>query len=396
MRVSGLGTKSFYPVRPSGGLGAVPTARIQAIQMFTNAAGFASSLFVPIWLRREMYASDFTVGAIVALFGGAAFLSQYIFGRAADNYGKRIFLLSGLVISAFAVPLQALSQDPYQLGIARFLVGFAGGIYPPALLAYTHEMKLGMGRSVSFGSLGWGVGTFVAGLIAAYWAVFLASGIMFAIAFAIALMLPPVKEHRLSVPLFPKAILKNNLPIYSSLLVRHAGASAIWATLPIYLSVNLGASNFQIGLLYAVNALTQFVVMYNLDKVPSIRSFTIGLVMSSITFVAYALATSVWLMVIPQFMIAISWSFMFVGALKFVSERNKEIATSTGLVGSTIALSNIFGPMVGGVVSGWTGNYTTMMYLSALITVVSTVIFLFQVRGELGRSPYAPPARDEE
>lgn len=351
--------------------------RIPSIQMLTNAGGFASSLFVPILLKREMGADDFTVGLIVSLFGAAAFLSQYIFGRAADNRGKRLFLLAGLVLSGIAVPLQALARDPMQMAVARFMVGFVGGIYPPALLAYTYISKQQMGKSVSFGSLGWGVGTFVAGIFAAYWQVFLASGIMFFLAFLIALGLPPVKEERLNVPLFPKAIIKKNLPIYSALLIRHTGASAIWATLPIYIS-QMGASNFDIGIIYAFNALTQFAVMYNLDRFPSDRAFLIGLTLSSVTFVAYGLVNQYWLFIIPQVMIAFSWSFTYVGALKFVAERNVEVATSTGHIGAVIALAGIFGPLAGGLVSLWAGDYTTMMYLAAGINLLAIGIFMFQ------------------
>jgi len=362
--------------------------RIQSIQMLTNAGTFASSLFVPILLRQQMGASDFTVGMIVAIFGAAGFLSQYIFGRAADNRGKRLFLLAGLVLSGIAVPLQAFANDPLQMAVARFMVGFAGGIFPPALLAYTYISRQQMGKSVSFGSLGWGVGTFFAGVLAAYWQVFLASGIMFFLSFLIALGLPSVKEEKLhNVPLFPKAIIKKNLPIYSALLIRHAGASAIWATLPIYIS-QMGASNFDIGIIYAFNALTQFAVMYNLDRMDSGKAFMAGLVLSAVTFVAYGLVErthNFWYFIVPQMMIAFSWSFMYVGALKFVAERNVEVATSTGHIGAVIALAGIFGPLIGGIVSGLAKNYTTMMFLAAGITVVAIGIFFFQRDGRNGK-----------
>jgi len=357
------------------------SVRIQSIQMLTNAGTFASSLFVPILLRQQMGASDFTVGLIVSIFGAAGFISQYMFGRAADNRGKRLFLLAGLVLSGIAIPLQAFATDPFQMALARFMVGFAGGIYPPALLAYTYISKQKMGKSVSFGSLGWGVGTFVAGIFAAYWQVFLASGIMFFLSFLIALGLPPIKEERLhNVPLFPKAIIKRNLPIYSALLIRHAGASAIWATLPIAIS-QMGATNMQIGIIYSFNALVQFAVMYNLDRMDSSRAFMSGLVLSAVTFVAYGLVErtgNFWFFVVPQVMIAFSWSFMYVGALKFVAERNAEVATTTGHIGAIISLSGIFGPLIGGVVSGISGDYTTMMFLSAGITVVAIGIFMMQ------------------
>jgi DHA1 family quinolone resistance protein-like MFS transporter len=232
------------------------------------------------------------------------------------------------------------------------------------------------------------LGTFVAGVFAAYWQVFLASGVMFFFAFLIALGLPPIKEEKLhNVPMFPRAIIKRNLPIYSALLIRHAGASAIWATLPIYIS-QMGANNLQIGIIYSFNALVQFGVMYNLDKMDSSKAFMSGLVLSAVTFVAYGLVErtgNFWYFIVPQMMIAFSWSFMYVGALKFVAERNVEVATSTGHVGAVIALAGIFGPLIGGFVSGLAGNYTTMMFLSAGITVVAIGIFFFQRDGRNGK-----------
>jgi hypothetical protein len=211
---------------------------------------------------------------------------------------------------------------------------------------------------------------------------------MFFLAFLIALGLPPIKEEKLhNVPLFPRSIIKKNLPIYSALLIRHAGASAIWATLPIYIS-QMGASNFDIGIIYAFNALTQFAVMYNLDRMDSGKAFMAGLVLSAATFVAYGLVErthNFWYFIVPQVMIAFSWSFMYVGALKFVAERNAEVATSTGHIGAIIALAGIFGPLIGGVVSGLAKNYTTMMFLAAGITVVAMGIFFFQRDGRNGK-----------
>ena len=350
---------------------------VASVQLLSQSAVFSASLFIPLFAR-SLGAGDFEVGAIVSLYGLAGFLSQYIFGRAADVYGVRAFLLAGLLLSAVAAPVQALARDPLQLSAARFLTGFVAGIYPPALLAYVHSTGRGMGRAVSWGSLGWGVGTMVAGLLAAYWRVFAASAALFALAFLAALHLPAARERRVSVPFFPVDVIRANLPVYSALLIRHIGASAIWATLPIYMS-QLGASSLDIGALYALNAFAQFLVMYNLDRFPSAPLFLAGLVLSSLTFAVFALVRSVWLFAIPQLMIGVAWSCLYVGGLRFVAERRAEVATSTGLVGSVVSLSGIFGPALGGLVSGASGNYTTMMLLASAMTLLATGIYAHQL-----------------
>ncbi|MGQ9582301.1 MAG: MFS transporter [Thermoplasmatota archaeon] len=351
--------------------------RIEAVQLLSQSGAFSASLFVPV-LARGLGAGDFEVGAIVSLFGFAGFLSQFIFGRAADVHGARLYLLAGLLLSAVAAPVQVLARDPLQLSAARFLVGFTGGMFPPALLAYIHNSGRGMGRTVSWGSLGWGIGTLIAGAMAAIWQAFLASAVFFAASFALALALPPVGERRLQVPLLPVGVIKRNLPVYSALLIRHTAASAVWATMPIHLGL-LGATPFEIGALYALNAFTQFASMYHMDRFPSAPMFMAGLLLSALTFLVFPFATSFWLLTIPWIMIGIAWSSLYQGGLRFVTERSAEVATSTGLIGSTVSLSGIFGPLIGGAVSGAAGDYRAMMYIASATTLAAAVIYMHQL-----------------
>ncbi|MEM3042591.1 MAG: MFS transporter [Thermoplasmata archaeon] len=364
--------------------------RVASVQLLSQSAAFSSSLFIPI-LAKQLSAGDFEVGAIVSLNGAAGFLSQYLFGREADVRGLRFFLLGGLLLSAIAAPVQILARTPAQLAAARFLVGFAGGIYPPALLAYISETGRRMGKTVSWGSLGWGVGTLVAGALASIWQAFVASAIFFTISFAIALTLPTVPERRLIVPLFPAAVIKRNLPVYSALLIRHTGASAVWATMPIHMSL-LGAMPFEIGALYALNAFTQFISMYHLDRFSSSRTFAVGLLLSSLSFFLFPLATEVRLLVAPWIIVGIAWSCLYIGGLRFVTETSAEVATSTGLVGSTISLSGILGPVLGGAVSGAAGNYTAMMFLASAMTLAAMALFVYQLaRNRISRQEALAP-----
>ncbi len=99
------------------------------IQFLSNSALFASMIFIPI-LAKELSASDFQVGLIVASYGFALFISNYTFGRYSDIHGKKLFLLLGLSLSGIACLIQILGNDIWSLTIARVIVGFCAGIYP--------------------------------------------------------------------------------------------------------------------------------------------------------------------------------------------------------------------------------------------------------------------------
>jgi hypothetical protein len=82
---------------------------------------------------------------------------------------------------------------------------------------------------------------------------------------------------------------------FISVLIRHIGAHMIWAFWPLFLQ-QLGADYFWIGVTSAINTGTQFLVMYFLtDRGWSTGLLRLGLLLSSVTFITFALA--------PQFLV---------------------------------------------------------------------------------------------
>jgi len=110
------------------------------IKFLTFSATMSAWVYIPI-LAKNLGLTDMEIGFIVAAYSSALFLSSFIFGRASDKYGRRSFLLLGLVLSAFAFFLLIFSQNFLTLFSIRFLVGFCVGIYPSSLIAYVHENK---------------------------------------------------------------------------------------------------------------------------------------------------------------------------------------------------------------------------------------------------------------
>ncbi|MFH1125930.1 MAG: MFS transporter [Candidatus Altiarchaeota archaeon] len=341
------------------------------VMMFASVAIASSSIFIPN-LAKDFGASHTTISLIVASYNIALFMAYYIFGRASDVYGRRLFLKIGLLSSVASFALQALAYSNFTLLAARTLAGFTAGVFPAALTVYVFERKEDMGKFTSYNSLGYALGTLIAGMVAYYTGIFILGSISFIIAFIIALKLPKGPEKRIHVPLFPKNVIKKNMNVYMAFLLRHTGANMAWTILPLYLS-NLGASNLAIGTLYFLNSGIQVLVMRNLGGYKTSTLINVGLLLSVLVFLSYPMASN-YLQVVPiQILLGVAWSTLYVGCLKSLGDENVEKATSTGLLYSAGSLSAILGPLLCGLLPS-AHNYAYVMAGAALVSMLGFVI----------------------
>lgn len=350
---------------------------------------------VPVILQEEFGADKTAIGLIAGAFAAAGFVSSYTFGRASDVRGRRGILIGGLLLSGFATLLQIVSlffDDMKVFAAVRIMIGFASGVFPAALLAYAYDNTSGkMGKFSAWGAGGWGAGNLGLGLLfwvyhGAYYQVsYLISALAIFLSFLIALRLPFTREVKMDVPLFPKALIKRNASVYSAMLIRHTGANMIWVTYPLFLS-SIHADMGWIGVIYAVNAFGQFFVMSVLDKYDPAMLVAIGLASSAVTFYAFLMVGSFWEILPAQILLAAAWGCLYVGSLRYVMDRNKEKATATGVLSSTMSISGIIGPVLGGVAVTVVDFKGTILVAMAM-SVIALGIFIFELRrsGELYR-----------
>ncbi len=347
--------------------------KASTIQMLSNAGLAGASLLIPNLARDGFGSNTVEIGLIVASYNVAVFTSSYIFGRASDVYGRRIILVVGLLLSAIACGLHIFASNTFTLAIIRVIVGICAGMFPSALIAYVYESSKKIGKLASWGSFGFGAGTFIAGFIGIYYEIFLFSAGLLAVSFAISLFLPFGKETLHEVAFFPRALMKRNLPVYSSIMLRHIGANMIWVTYPLFLE-DLGADPLFIGAIYAVNAFGQFFFMQLLDRFSSSSLVAFGFVFSAITFPTYTFALVYWQIIPAQIILAAAWSCLYVGSMKYVMERNDEKGTAVGILHSVLSVSAILGALLGGVVS-FAFGYHGAMYFATGLAIVGLVVF---------------------
>jgi len=354
------------------------------IQFLSSLALSASLLFIPK-LAQDLGANNTQIGIIVAVYALATFAASYIFGRLSDVYGRKLFINLGLGVCSITFLLQALADpyfvapalaNPWLLAFVRGLAGFSLGIFPAALTVYVYDSGCEVGKFSSFGALGWAIGTFVAGLIAMvafYYGVFILSSACFLLALLISFKMKRTDGSRLQVPFFPRDLMKKNWRVYVPFLLRHTGANCIWVIYPLFI-LSLGGNDFWVGVVYTVNTATQFVVMLFLDRFEEKSLINAGLLLAVATFLSFTMAQNFLHLLPMQVLLACSWASMYVGSLTYLMKNNVEKATSTGILSSVINISQVFGSLMGGVISQLF-DYKATMYVAATLTVVGFGMF---------------------
>ena len=350
---------------------------------------FSTWMYVVLVARNELGIDDNGIAYVAALFAASMIFSNYLFGRASDYYGRRLFLLIGLAISAITFLIQLFMNDFWSYLGFRLLTGISLGIYPGALIAYVHESKRKLGNFSSYGAMGWLVGMISAGILAQYFflrSVFILSSSMFILAFIIALGLPPIKHTPIKVPLFPKKLLKKNIAIYLSILVRHSGANLMWVFWPLFLQ-SLGADLLWIGIITAINAISQAIIMYFIvDKIDCRLSIHIGLFLSGATFLSFALAQNYIQLLPTQVFLGMSFAFMYVGAIIYLNKYNVERGTATGLLNSIFNLSSLIGSVFAVLLIAIFGDYRVIIICAAIMAFIGFVVYAILIKSDKNHS----------
>ena len=359
------------------------------INFLTNAAASAAGLFIPLYAAQNG-ASLADVGFIVAAYNAFIVFASILFGRAADVRGVRRILRAGLLLSAVACLSQPFAVNPWLLLASRSLLGFCVGMYPAALLAYAKTADSLMGKFSSWGSLGWALGNALAGIAAqidpnVYWQVFALASAAWFLAFFLATAAPAEPAGGIRVPLFPRGVIRRNIPVYAMMFIRHTGANMIWGIFPIYLADILHLDLLQIGIINAFNPFVQFAVMQRIDRYGSRTLVIAGLLGSFATFVLFLAAHDFWSMLATQIVLGFSWATLYVGSLKSITEDNEETATAGGWFNSVTSLSSIVGPAVGGFVAAV--SYDLTFEAAAVMSLVALAVYWVALRRPAPRNP---------
>lgn len=357
--------------------------RLNAIQLLINSSIMMSNLFIPIFAS-ELHATGTQIGIIGACYGGALFVSTYIFSRAADSYPPKTLLLAGFLSSSITFFIQIFARDPISLAIIRALAGFSVGIYPAVLILYVYNLKQSIGKFSSFMPLGWAIGNLTAGIIAVYYQIFAVASLLFAVSFFLTLKLPSTEAvAQKKADFFSFELLKKNINIYFPFFLRQVGANGVWLIFPLYLA-SLDANKLWIGIIYMFNPALQFIIMRRLDKYENRFLIQTGDILSVAAFLVL-MPLNIFYQAIPGLvLIAFSYSFLYVGSINELIKKNEEKGAAAGLLNSSIALASIIGSFSGGIIFEYFG-FRAVLAAGAFSALIGYAVMLLADRPHISQ-----------
>lgn len=353
---------------------------VRSVTFFQNAGISILFVFMPI-IAKGLTDSVFEIGLVVASFSFAQILSEIFFGRHSDKKGTRLqFIRIGFVGCAVTFGLHYFADDITLLFLARIAAGISSGIMIPALVAYAYESnneKKKVATVMSFQALGWLAGIVAAGILSDIKMIFLASSGLFIVGFLVSTRLPNIVSEKELEPGTTKKIIVKNKFLFLSLLLRHIGAASVWTILPIMLMERLGAEFYQISIVYIANTLAAFIVMNLMAtkiKLSNVTKFKIGIGVTTFVFVGLSVISDWWMAMPFMALVGATWAFLYIGGNIHLMENNPR-STSTGIFSSTLSISTVVGPVIGGAIA-FAFDYVFVMYFAIAIILCAFVVSL--------------------
>ncbi len=364
--------------------------------------------FLALYLKQDLGLTDehaiaVWAGGIFAANFVTSFFAQPLWGKLADRYGRKMMLIRSGFGMAVVVTLMGFAQTPWHMLLLRLLNGTISGFQPAAVSlvsATTPKNRIGfaMGTLQSGGTAGVILGPFFGGLMAdtfGFRPIFYITGALLFLASALSWWLVRENFDRQAAANAPQASVVNGfreliviqpIPVLLTvtLLIQFSMQSTM-TLIPIYveqLKAPLEYLAFWSGFVASVTAFSNMIASPLLgrlsDKIGPKKILFISLVGSAVMFAPQAFVGSVGELMIWRFLLG-----CFIGGL--IPTVNSLIRQSTpdgmesrafGFNSSALALGNMLGPVVGGLLSGFIG-IEGLFLMSASLLLATAFWFYF-------------------
>lgn len=360
--------------------------------------------FLSLYLARDLHVQGehqigLWAGAIFAANFATSFIFQPLWGKLADKYGRKIMLLRSGFGMAIVITLMGFATQPWHLLALRLLNGTISGFNPAAVslisgTAPEKRMGFAMGTIQSGNVAGTILGPLIGGLLAewvGFRPIFYITGTLLFVASILALLFVREKFDRKEAAQAPQiSVLQgfrelNKTPQLTALfavtfLLQFAMLSPM-SLLPLYVEKLHGVATnvpFWAGFVIAVTGISNMITSPLLgrlsDSVGSHRILTFSLIGAAATLIPQAFVHTVWQLIIIRFLMGIFMGGLLpsVNALiRFYTPKGME-SRAYGFNGSTLALGNMLGSLIGGFLSGYIG-IEGLFIVSGVLLFINTI-----------------------
>lgn len=338
----------------------------------------------------QFSASALLLGIIFGSYSAARTLLMPTVGSLSDRFGRRGFILSGLLLFTVVSPLYILATSPIQLIIVRFIHGIAGAMLMPVAMSAIGDLSppgkegfiMGSFTSAFFAGLGFGplIGGYMRDTYSMA-AAFYSMGVLSCFAFfftLVALPRVPSGKEKEDKPeeagkgeeeKKPKSAFVDRalLGLLFFRFTRAVGIGLVWVIMPLFAVRSLGISAFQVGILLSANTfITTFLqspIGHLSDRIGHRKLLTAGSALScaAVAFIAWASSFNDLLYASVTLGIAGALIVPAGSALAVTLGRTRGMGRTMGLYNSSLSLGTMLGPVIGGALLDLAGMYTVFI-----------------------------------
>jgi MFS family permease len=317
-------------------------------------------------------------------------------GSLSDRWGRKPFLLAGMGGTAVVGLMLIWAHTPWEIVANRTLQGAFAAMVLPVAMALVADLSPTGGEGKSFGSfntfflLGFGVGPLLGGaLFDAFGLVanFLAmAGLCLASLAVVARKVqepPPAQRRREGDGWRFQAALLRDRPTLGLFFARVGGSMAMGcyiAFLPV-LATDRGLSNFQVGLLLAINVLVMTALQGPAGRLADRRSRLAlavwGQAASALSKVLMPLCPGFWSLLALNVAEGIGAGLALPALTALVVEYGRRMGAGMGAAMGLFALAMSLGVFFGPLLGGWLidlAGIDASFYLAGLVALLGALI----------------------
>jgi MFS family permease len=362
---------------------------------------------IPIYAV-ELGATGFQVGLIIAAFNITRTFLNPFSGRLSDRWGRKPFMVLGLLLYATVSVLYVLSARVDSLILVRLLHGFTSVLVVPVALALAGDIappqRLGlyMGTLNMAIMLGMGTGPALGGIIrdsfGMHAAFYTMGGLALITFLAVTIFLPGDPEGKTShggqLAASWNRLLKHRA-VQGLFLLRlfiAAGQGSVYTFLPI-LALRMQISSSQVGIILGVNifviAFLQRIFGGIADRVNPKNMVIWGTLLSGFVVPAMPYADGFYMILLLNIIMGIGNGIAMPGGFVITGQLGQTMGMGSmmGITETGWSLGMIVSPIVSGVIMDSLG-VPSIFLTGGVLTIIGVLLVSFFLRG------YAPSIQE--
>jgi len=351
---------------------------ILMLNMFITMGGVGIVIPVlPTYLKNFGVGGE-VYGSLIAVFAFAQFLFSPLAGGLSDRYGRKLFIIGGLIVYGISQIIFGLASEVWILYLGRFLSGVGAAFIMTTIMAYVadittvEERGKGMGLIGAAISLGFMIGPGLGGFLATvniHFPFFLAGGVSIVAALLSFIVLPNVQPQIKEAANTPRRenVLKQMVrsvktPYFVILIVVFTfnfGISNFQSTLSMFLTYKFDYTATDIAIVITVGGFAGVVLqMFIIDKLfrrfGEMKVILVNLLVAALSMILMIYVSGFFIILAVATLFQIAGVFIRPAVNTLISKfAGNEQGYAAGMNNAYMSLGNMIGPALAGVLLEW-------------------------------------------